>query len=153
MFNEVIDAMYFFDNLTLQKINNLGVYYELNKKFYSEKNNEQIGYDDNRGLYMFAVRDKVDVTQLNEFQSCGSLQVTQKYYLKFLTDCSWAFWLMKDLQKKIFSSTANIDGITMLMNTINETRLTESLLLTEIEVTFSGNVNDCDYVQLQCCCT
>lgn len=153
MFNEVIDAMYFFDNLTLQKINNLGVYYELNKKFYSEKNNEQIGYDDNRGLYMFAVRDKVDVTQLNEFQSCGSLQVTQKYYLKFLTDCSWAFWLMKDLQKKIFSSTANIDGITMLMNTINETRLTESLLLTEIEVTFSGNVNDCDYLQLQCCCT
>lgn len=153
MFNEVIDAMIFFDNLTLQKINNLGVYYELNKKFYSEKNNEQIGYDDNRGLYMFAIRDKVDVTQLNEFQSCGSLQVTQKYYLKFLTDCSWAFWLMKDLQKKIFTSTANIDGITMLINTINETRLTESLLLTEIEVTFSGNVNDCDYLQLQCCCT
>jgi hypothetical protein len=153
MFNEVVSGMTFIDNLTLQKINNLGVYYELNKKFYSEKNNEQIGYDDNRGLYMFAIRDKVDVTQLNEFQSCGSLQVTQKYYLKFLTDCSWAFWLMKDLQKKIFAETVNIDGITMLMNTINETRLTESLLLTEIEVTFTGNVNDCDYTQLQCCCT
>jgi len=152
MFNEVVSAMIFMDPPSMQEIKNYGVYYELNKKFYSEKNNEQIGYDDNRGLYMFAIRDKVDITQLNEFQSCGSLQVTQKYYLKFLTDCSWAFWLMKDLQGRIFAETAHIDGITMLMNTINETRLTESLLLTEIEVTFTGNVNDCSYSQEQCCC-
>jgi len=153
MFNEVVSGMTFIVPSNGQEIKNLGVYYELNKKFYSEKNNEQIGYDDNRGLYMFALRDKVDITQLNEFQSCGSLQVTQKYYLKFLTDCSWAFWLIKNLQDRIFAETANIDGITMLMNSLNETRLTESLLLTEIEVTFTGNVNDCSYSQEQCCCT
>ena len=113
MFSQVIDAMYFYDNPSMQKIENLGVYYETNKQFFSEKNNEQIGYDDNRGLYMFAVQGKIDITQLNEFQSCGSLRATQRYTLKFITDCNWTFWLMKKLQSLIFTNTYNIDDIVL----------------------------------------
>jgi hypothetical protein len=153
MFSQVIDAMIFIDPPSMQTIQNLGVYYETNKQFFSEKNNEQIGYDDNRGLYMFAVKGKIDITQLNEFQSCGSLRATQRYTLKFITDCNWTFWLMKKLQSLIFTNTYNIDDIVLLMDTITETRLRDNLFLTEFDIILSGSVNDCDYSQEQCCCT
>jgi len=60
---------------------------------------------------------------------------------------------MKKFQSMIFTDTANIDDIVLLMDTITETRLRDNLFLTEFEIILSGSVNDCYYDQEQCCCT
>lgn len=143
MFRESIDL------ITINNFDNYGVAYELNKVYYLY-DNTAIGFEDNRGNYFFALKGKTSIENSDNLTSCGD-STSQEYTFYFVTTCSSELFLYNQLNTATGLDTDNIDNVKITINSITETNVTSTLLVTEIQVTLKGNINDC-VVEVPCCC-
>lgn len=138
-----------FDDIAITDFTNYGVAYLMDKIYYLAKNSEVIGFEDNKGKYFFAVKDKSTIVYDDSLTSCGS-SCKQDFTIFFITTCPSELWLYTQVNNLSFTSD-NIDNIVCSVNSIMEIKQTMTMYVTEVNITLSGNINDCEVVK-PCCC-
>lgn len=138
------------NGLTIDKFSNKGVALEMDKKYYLISDNNEIGINDNMGNYFFSVKGKSTIDYEVDGTSCG-VSADQSYKLIFVSNCSKQLWIFAQLNLYSFPSTDNISSIIMTIESISESKVTNAIYVTEVEVSLRGDINNCQLVD-ECCC-
>lgn len=141
MFGKIINKIVF------DGFDNYGVYFEKDSKYFNEITQEQIGIEDNKGNYFFAVKSGVDYEQI----SCVQRKVTQEYKFIFVTNCSFSAWLLNQFFKLVLTNIDPISNSKFMIKSFEENYYTKNIITNEFIIEFSGDVNNCD-LEKPCCC-
>lgn len=141
MFGKVIDK------IIIEDFDNYGVVFEKDKRYYKEASLDEVGIEDNRGNYFFAIKSDADLEQI----SCDINRVNQIYLFKFVSQCSYTAWLLRAFLNIKLEDTDNINNPRFVISNFNEEYIKPNLIVNTFEFSLSGDFNNCA-IDKPCCC-
>jgi len=141
MFGKIIDK------IVIEDFDNYGVVFERDGKYYNENTLEEIGIEDNKGNYFFAIKSQIDYEQYG----CSEKKVTQNYIFKFISQCSYTSWLLNQILNLTLVDIDPVSNASFIIKSFNEEYIKEKLITNTFDIDFFGDINDC-IIEKPCCC-
>ena len=142
MFGEIIDK------IVIEDFDNYGVVFEKDGRYYKEKSLDEVGIEDGKGNYFFAIKSDAEFEQI----SCDINKVNQKYIFKFITQCSYTAWLLRAFLDTKLEDTGSIINAKFIITNFEEEYIRTNLIVNTFEFTFFGDFNNCTIDKPICCC-
>ena len=141
MFSKIIDKIAF------QNFDNYGVVFEKDGKYFSENTLNEVGIEDNKGNYFFAIKSEIDFEQIG----CAIKRLTQNYTFKFVTHKKSTNVILNNLMSLVLQDVDPISNTEFTLSTFFEEYVKENLLTNTFEIEFRGDLNDCA-IDVSCEC-
>jgi len=141
MFGKIIDK------IEIDGFDNYGVVFEKDSRYYKEKSLDEIGIEDGRKNYFFAIKSDADFEQIG----CDINKVNQKYIFKFITQCSYTAWLLRAFLDTKLQDTGSISNPKFTITNFQEEYIRTNLIVNTFEFSLFGDFNNCE-IEKPCCC-
>jgi hypothetical protein len=141
MFGKIIDK------IEIDGFDNYGVVFEKDGRYYKEKSLDEVGIEDGRKNYFFAIKKEVEFEQL----SCDINKLNQDYTFKFVTQCSYSSWIIRQFLNVKLEDIESISNAKFTIGVFNEEYIRTNLIVNTIEFNFFGHFNNCE-IEKPCCC-